>query len=313
MRLLQPVQHQRQVGAETGTQGWLPIPVIAAVAGYAPLHLGTDEHPYSKGLMARALMRTGLGVAGAYEVARRVEQDLAATGKRTADFEQMEELAIEVLGEPDGALAIGRLRRYQELDELDMPLIILIGGATGTGKSTVAAEVAYRLGITRVTSTDFVRQTMRALFTPEFLPAIHYSSFDAGRALPTAQEEEVDPLLHGFLEQTRHVLVGVQAAIDRSLEEGWSMVLEGVHLVPGLVEPPPEAEQAVVARCILEIEDPAVHETHFYVRDASSDGLRPVARYLDRFDEIRRIQDELVTRAREAANRLATRRAFIPA
>ena len=76
------------------------------------------------------------------------------------------------------------------------------------------------------------------------------------------------------------------------------MVLEGVHLVPGLVEPPPEAEQAVVARCILEIEDPAVHETHFYVRDTSSDGIRPVARYLDRFDEIRRIQDELVMRAR---------------
>ena len=132
---------------------------------FDPLHLGTDEHPYSKGLMARALMRTGLGVAGAYEVARRVEQDLAATGKRTADFERMEELAIEVLGEPDGALTMGRLRRYQGLDETDMPLIMLIGGATGTGKSTVAAEVAYRLGITRVTSTDFVRQTMRALFT----------------------------------------------------------------------------------------------------------------------------------------------------
>ena len=188
---------------------------------FDPLHLGTDEHPYSKGLMARALMRTGLGVAGAYEVARRVEQDLAATGKRTADFERMEELAIEVLGEPDGALAIGRLRRYQELDELDMPLIILIGGATGTGKSTVAAEVAYRLGITRVTSTDFVRQTMRALFTPEFLPAIHYSSFDAG-ALPTAQEEEVDP--PRFLEQTRHVLVGSRRrSTGRSRRAGrWS-------------------------------------------------------------------------------------------
>jgi 2-phosphoglycerate kinase len=101
----------------------------------------------------------------------------------------------------------------------------------------------------------------------------------------------------------------VHASLDRALEEGWSMVLEGVHLVPGLVEPPPEADQAVVARCILEIQDPAVHETHFYVRDASSEGVRPVARYLDRFDEIRRIQDELVTRARregvaviEAAN-----------
>jgi 2-phosphoglycerate kinase len=146
-----------------------------------PLHLGTDEHPYSKGLMARALMRAGVSVERAYELARRIEQDLGARGERTANIDRIQELAADVLGEPDGGLAIGRLRRYQDLDELDLPLIILIGGATGTGKSTVAAEVAYRLGITRVTSTDFVRQTMRALFTPEFLPAIHYSSFDAGR------------------------------------------------------------------------------------------------------------------------------------
>ena len=54
--------------------------------------------------MARALMRTGLGVAGAYELARRIEQDLAASGKRTADFDRIEELAVEVLGEPDGGL-----------------------------------------------------------------------------------------------------------------------------------------------------------------------------------------------------------------
>ena len=58
------------------------------------------------------------------------------------------------------------------------------------------------------------------------------------------------------------------------------------------------AEQAVVAQCILEIEEPDAHETHFYVRDANSEGVRPVARYLDRFDDIRRIQRELVSRAR---------------
>ena len=39
-----------------------------------------------------------------------------------------------------------RLRRYHDLAELDLPIIVLIGGATGTGKSTVATEVAYRLG-----------------------------------------------------------------------------------------------------------------------------------------------------------------------
>ena len=130
---------------------------------------------------------------------------------------------------------VSRLRRYQELEELDLPIIVLVGGATGTGKSTIATEVAYRLGITRVTSTDFVRQTMRALFSPELMPTIHHSSFEAGMPLHSAEEEEVDPLIHGFLDQTRHVLVGVKAAIDRALEEGWSMVLEGVHLVPGML------------------------------------------------------------------------------
>ncbi|HEX7255008.1 MAG TPA: hypothetical protein VF236_03700 [Gaiellaceae bacterium] len=260
-----------------------------------PLHLGTDEQPYSKGLMARALMRTGLGVTPAYEVARRIEQDLASSGKQTADFQRIQELAVDVMGEEDGGLAITRLRRYRDLDELDLPLIILIGGATGTGKSTVAAEVAYRLGITRVTSTDFVRQTMRALFTPEFLPAIHYSSFDAGRALPSAQEEEVDPLLHGFLEQTRHVLVGVQAAIERSLEEGWSMVIEGVHLVPGML--PRMVENALVVECVITIGNEETHAGHFWIRDIASEGIRPLDKYLERLGDIRYLQDYIVERA----------------
>jgi 2-phosphoglycerate kinase len=172
---------------------------------------------------------------------------------------------------------------------------VLIGGATGTGKSTVATEIAYRLGITRVTSTDFVRQTMRALFTPEFLPAIHTSSFDAGSALPSAQEEEVDPLLHGFLEQTRHVLVGVQAAIDRSLEEGWSMVLEGVHLVPGML--PGQIKGALVVECVVAIENEETHAGHFWIRDISSEGVRPLDKYLERIGDIRYLQDFIVERA----------------
>ena len=85
--------------------------------------------------------------------------------------------------------------RYRQLEELDVPLVMLIGGATGTGKSTVATEIAYRLRITRLTSTDSIRQTMRAFFSREFMPTVHYSSFGAGAALPDAD----DPLVAGFL------------------------------------------------------------------------------------------------------------------
>ena len=171
----------------------------------------------------------------------------------------------------------------------DRPLVVLIGGATGTGKSTVATEIAYRLGITRLTSTDSIRQTLRAFFSHEFMPTIHYSSFSAGEAIPDAD----DPLVAGFLEQSRNVLVGVNASIERALQEGWSIIFEGVHLVPGLL--PARLEGALVCPCILTIEDEDEHARHFFSRNAGSE--RPLASYLDHFAEIRRLQTFIVGRA----------------
>ena len=198
-----------------------------------------------------------------------------------------------MLGEEEGRESIQRLRRYQELRELDLPIMVFIGGATGTGKSTVATELAYRFGITRVTSTDFVRQTMRAFFSSDFMPAIHQSSFEAGDVYPDAD----DPLEFGFLQQARNVLVGVRASSERALEEGWSLVLEGVHLVPGMVELP-RPELAVSVFVVLSIEDEEEHVRHFRFRDEDSE--RPESRYLERFDDIRRLQELIVARAHRA-------------
>jgi 2-phosphoglycerate kinase len=254
-----------------------------------PLPLG-GEHglPYSRGLMARALMAVGVAPDRAYALARRVGDDLASRGSDVVELDRLEEHAIGSLGEVEGREALRQLRRYQEVRELDLPIVILVGGATGTGKSTVATEIAYRLGITRVTSTDFIRQTMRAFFSHEFMPSIHYSSFEAGLAVPDAD----DPLVAGFLEQSRQVMVGVRASLDRALQEGWSMVLEGVHLVPGLL---PSLDGVLVSACVLQISDETAHGQHFFSREAGEQ--RPMAKYLDRFDEIRRLQRYIVARA----------------
>jgi 2-phosphoglycerate kinase len=259
--------------------------------------LGGPETPYSKGVLARALVAIGLTEDKAYELARRTEVDLAERGGFAVDLDRLRELAGDVLGEEAGSRAIRRLRQFRDLQELDLPVILLVGGGTGTGKSTVATEVAYRLGITRVTSTDFVRQTMRAFFAKEFMPSIHYSSFEAGLGLTKAEEEESgDAALLGFLDQTRNVLTGVEAALQRALDEGWSMVLEGVHLVPGMITT--ELQGALVVQCVLAIHDEEIHRTHFWARDASSDGVRPVDRYIGGLPEIRMIQEYIVERAR---------------
>jgi len=259
-----------------------------------PLPLGDDELPYSKGLMARALIAVGVPADQAYQLARRLELEVAERGEHAVELERFELVAREVLGEQEGERAAGRLRRLADLQALELPIIVLIGGSTGTGKSTVAAEVAHRLGITRVASTDFIRQTMRAFFSAEFMPTIHYSSFEAGQAL----DEEVtgDPTVVGFVEQSRHVCVGVEGAMRRALTEGWSMVLEGVHLVPGLV--PADLEGALLVHVVLEIADERVHRLHFQLRDASTGGIRPMEKYLDRLADIRRVQTYIVGRAR---------------
>jgi 2-phosphoglycerate kinase len=258
-----------------------------------PLPLGgRDGLPYSKGLMARALMAAGVTADRAYELALRVQDDLTLRGEQAVEIDRLEELAHEVLGENEGAQAVRRLRRHDSLRDLDLPIIVLIGGATGTGKSTVATEVAYRLGITRVTSTDFVRQTMRAFLSREFMPSIHYSSFEV------PGESGLGGVVEGFVEQTRNVLIGVRALIERALQEGWSLVLEGVHLVPGMLPP---VEGAMVVHCVLAIEEEQLHESHFWVRDASSDGLRPVQKYLDSLGDIRVVQDFILDQARSSA------------
>jgi 2-phosphoglycerate kinase len=261
-----------------------------------PLPLG-DEIPFSKGLMARALIVTGLDPERAHLIARRADKDLIERKAESLDLDRLGELAADVIGAEEASRTVRRLRRLDALQRLDEPLLLLVGGTTGTGKSTIATEAAHRLGITRVTSTDFIRQTMRAFFSEEFMPSVHYSSFEARLALTRAEEEESgDAAILGFLDQTRNVLVGVQAALERAATERWSMVLEGVHLVPGMVAT--DVRDAFVVQCVVAIEDETLHRSHFWVRDYATEGLRPLEKYLDALPQIREIQDYLVERAR---------------
>jgi 2-phosphoglycerate kinase len=196
---------------------------------------------------------------------------------------------------PDSALmATASPSGLEALERLEVPLIVLIGGATGTGKSTVATQVAHRLGITRVTSTDVVRQTMRAFFSREFMPSIHHSSFEAPDEADS-DDPDSDPVLAAFVDQTRNVLVGVRAVLARALEEGYSLALEGVHLVPGLIPP---VDGAVCCQVLLMIDDEEEHAAHFWTR--GSEGLRPFDKYLKALPDIRRVQDYLVARAAKA-------------
>jgi 2-phosphoglycerate kinase len=242
--------------------------------------------PYSKGLMAQSFMATGLSPAKSYEAARAMEQEMRDRGELTVSLERLRDLAAGTLSMLAGTTYAVRYRRLEEIGRLDRPLIVLIGGTTGVGKSTVAAEIAHRLGITRIASTDSIREVMRGIFSRELMPAIYESSFDAWRSLRIPVPQGADPVIVGFREQTAVVTTGVKALIDRSVVERVSLVVEGVHIVPGYIEPS-QFKDAWVVQLVITVDEEEAHRSHFYIREVQTDGNRPFEKYREHFGDIR--------------------------
>ncbi|HWC13326.1 MAG TPA: hypothetical protein VG929_01875 [Actinomycetota bacterium] len=262
-------------------------------------HIFIAEHehglPYSKGLTASSLMATGLPPGRSYAVANKVEQELVELGEPRVPSEKLRDLTLAVLRREAGDEYAEAFIKWQSVAELDIPLIILIAGATGVGKSTIATQLATRLGITRVVSTDAVRQVLRSAFTKEMFPTLYASSFEAGEAVRQPIPHSGDRLIIGFREQAAAVAVGAQALIDRAIEEGTDIILEGAHLVPGFLEAI-ESEEAVIVPLLVTIEDEELHRSHFYLRAREPRG-RSGERYLAAFKQIRRIQKYMINSA----------------
>jgi 2-phosphoglycerate kinase len=235
--------------------------------------------PYSKGLMAQSLAATGLSLERSFELARAVEKRLADDGHAEIDTAALGVLAEEVLRAEEGESAVRRFRDWRRLDRLKRPLVVLIGGTTGVGKSTLATMLAARLGITRVIATDVVRQVLRAFFTHEAMPTVHHSAFEAGG-------------LEGYREQAEHVGTGIAAIVQRSAAESTPIVVEGVHVLPGALDGALR-DRCLVAEAMVVVSNEELHRGHFGHRG----GERPPERYLGSFDSIRELQDHLAERA----------------
>jgi 2-phosphoglycerate kinase len=265
-----------------------PTPVVRVRSGYGL--------PYSKGLMAQSLMATGLASERSFELARRIEERLVTSGSGEVEVEQLRVVAEEVVAEEESDQVLERYRQWWNIRDLEQPLIVLLSGVTGVGKSTVATQLAGRLGFVHVIATDQVRQVVRAFFTHEFLPSVHHSSFDVARAL-SELPEDVEGTIAGFLRQVHDIAPGLDALVERAISDRTPMVLEGVHLLPDLPSPSLCA-QATTVRALIAARDPEEHRRNFHIRGLQT--LRAPERYLEALDRIRVLQEYLIGRAEAA-------------
>ncbi|MHB0976660.1 MAG: 2-phosphoglycerate kinase [Candidatus Aquicultorales bacterium] len=253
--------------------------------------------PYSKGLMASSIMATGLPPSRAYRIAKLIENSLVEAGRLSVSLDELRQFAYETLAHEEGPDFAQKYRRWQALGKLDKPMIILIGGTTGVGKSTIATAIAHRLGITHIVATDSLREVMRSILSTELMPTLERSSFNAWQALSLPLPPDADPVIVGFREQTVAVNVGIKAVVDRAIHEGLNLVLEGVHVVPGFLND--EMDDAFIIQLIIHVDQEDRHLSHFYIRELQTEGLRAFERYKANFENIRKLGDYILALAGE--------------
>ncbi len=251
--------------------------------------------PFSRGIMATSLLATGIPTEDAYRLASAVQLRLLETKTNDLDAEGLVAFTTAVLGETSSGREIAeRWESWRRAKRTGRPLVIALGGAPGVGKSTIATRLAVRLDITRVVTTDAIREVLRTVVPAVVLPELHQSTFELVVA------GSIDPFT-GFNRQCDAVGAAAAAVADRLAREHRSMIIEGVHLRPGmlslaLAEHP--ANPIVVERLIVQ-QQVDFHEESLR-RRGFSEPLRRGHRHLNGLDEIRAIQDHLITQAERA-------------
>lgn len=260
---------------------------------------GEPRVPFSKGVLAQSVMAVGLSPDSAYRLARDVERRLRDAGSTVVTRDYLRRAVSEELLEEAGEEVARRYHLLRSIRRAVKPVHLLIGGVAGVGKSVLASALAYRLGITRMISTDAVREILRATIPKDLLPTLHTSSFDSWRALATPHTAEPSAALvmQGFRDQVSRVAVGLRAIQERSAREKTSLVVEGVHVVPGYMTHQYQSE-VIQIPIMLVLEDEELHRDRFALRERETRGSRSSGAYAHHFDQIRLIQQHLVELAR---------------
>jgi len=253
------------------------------------------KEPFSKGIMSRSLNVADIGTERAYNIASDIEADLIKNNVSEISNSELAEVVLNHLESIDSAIAV-KYQHWRSLRTSKKPLIILIGGASGVGTSSMAFELANRLRLKNLISTDMIREVMRKIVSKELSPVIHKSSFDAYESIRTPSIR-IDSVIEGFISHVDVVNVGIEAIIERSVKEGISTIIEGVHIVPGFIRKDLIENNNIIMFTLI-VGDEEAHKQRFYSRCRQPWVKRSLERYMENFGTIRKTQRFLVEQAK---------------
>lgn len=257
--------------------------------------------PFSRGYHQRRLESCAITSDEAIALTQTIYKHLLDLGKSTVQAHHLDGITHGCLAHEIGAAVADRYLVWTDFIHSGCPLVLLIGGTAGCGKSTTATSIANRLEIVRTQSTDMLREVMRMMTPQRLLPGLHTSSFEAWKALPG-----IDPdgdytdaqLADGFHAQADLLSVACEGVVQRALRERVSLILEGVHICPSLLEKIHGSigGNALVVPVMLAVLDRDELKERIRGRGVAAPHRR-AKRYLESFDAIWRLQSVLLDEA----------------
>jgi len=257
---------------------------------------------FSADLHRRRLETIGLTHEESFGVIAKIQQYLADKQLSSTTSQHIAHLSYRYLHQtPElGPAVAHRWLVWIDFLRSGRPLILLIGGTSGCGKSTIATALANQLEIVRTQSTDMLREVMRTMISKRLLPVLHQSSFSAWEALPLQEgrltEDQELLVADGFLAQVDLLSVASEAVIERALRERVSLIFEGVHIHQSMVDKIPRDTDALIAPIMLAVLKRKDLKERIRGRGTRAPERRS-ERYLEHFDEIWQLQSFLLSEA----------------
>lgn len=297
-RLRQKVSNLLLEAGESEVQKQYLLPLAVPVR-ILVISRGGSESAFSRSKHQRYLQSSGVRLADAERITTIIFDQLLAFGAKRVSTVQLSYLTYLCLAQELGKPAARQYLVWMEFQHSGRPLILLIGGAVGTGKSSLATEIAHRLEIVRTQSTDMLREVMRTMIPKKLLPILHCSSFDAWKTLPVQASKQRDRdmlIAEGYRSQVDLLALPCEAVMKRAIKESVALILEGVHSHPDLLHRLSGEHDALLVHVTLAVMNQDELQARLRGRGLEVPQRRS-RRYLKKFDSIWRLQSFLVSEA----------------
>ena len=254
---------------------------------------------FSRAKHERYLQASGMKAEKAERTTVLIYDHLLAAGMSSITTCQLGFLTWLCLKQEVSKKAAKRYLVWSEYQRSARPLALLICGTVGSGKSTVATEIAHLLEIVRIQSTDMLREVMRMMMPSRLLPVLHKSSFNAWEALSLQDMDDRDwdqLVADGYRSQADLLAVPCEAVLQRAEEESVPIILEGVHAHPNLMERSETGSDAIMVHATLAVLKTKELKSRLRGRGVEVP-LRRAKRYLNKIDAVWSLQSFLLSEA----------------